>query len=167
MQKKLSPGISSGQILITDPDMLDTFTPRMRPCPVYDHSLTHSVYKHRDLGLIIMERSQDNLPFDPPRGETENAIAQIWARLFPETRIERNSNFFDCGGNSSLVLESLSRVNQLFGTSLTISDAYMNPTLREISSCIHTGRVQDDRIDLLQEAVLSTEIIARTERGHT
>ncbi|MFN5457254.1 AMP-binding enzyme, partial [Bradyrhizobium sp.] len=50
--------------------------------------------------------------YEPPQGETEEAIARIWAELLGVERIGRHDNFFALGGHSLLAIQVVSRLRQ-------------------------------------------------------
>ena len=53
--------------------------------------------------------------YEAPVGETEQALAEIWAELLGVERVGRDDNFFELGGHSLLAVRVVSRVRQALG----------------------------------------------------
>ncbi|MET4121765.1 amino acid adenylation domain-containing protein, partial [Bradyrhizobium sp. JR1.5] len=66
--------------------------------------------------------------YEPPRGETETALAQLWAELLGVARVGRHDNFFDLGGHSLLALQVLEQLRRR-GLILDLSVHFTNPRL--------------------------------------
>jgi hypothetical protein len=50
--------------------------------------------------------------YEAPVGESETALAQIWADVLKLGRVGRHDNFFQLGGHSLLVLKVISLLKQ-------------------------------------------------------
>ncbi|MGO3244264.1 MAG: amino acid adenylation domain-containing protein [Halomonas sp.] len=50
-----------------------------------------------------------DLPYDPPQGDIEIALAEVWAEVIGCKRVGRNDNFFELGGDSILSLQIVAR----------------------------------------------------------
>jgi amino acid adenylation domain-containing protein len=67
---------------------------------------------------------------DPPHGEAEQAVADIWREVLGTERIGRHDDFFALGGHSLLLLKLLSLLQQRFaGTSIAFADLISFPKL--------------------------------------
>jgi amino acid adenylation domain-containing protein len=73
---------------------------------------------------------------EPPNGEAEEILAQIWRELLYTGPIGRDDSFFELGGHSLLVIRMLFDANERLGSNLTVSDVYQNPSLRELAMCV-------------------------------
>ncbi|NIF65511.1 amino acid adenylation domain-containing protein, partial [Burkholderia sp. Cy-647] len=71
---------------------------------------------------------------DAPRGETEQAIATIWAEVIEidRARIGRSRNFFEVGGDSLLGLKVVARARKL-GITITPKQLFQRLTLAELA----------------------------------
>ncbi|MET4484315.1 thioesterase domain-containing protein, partial [Bradyrhizobium sp. F1.13.3] len=74
--------------------------------------------------------------YEPPQGEIETALAQIWAELLGLERVGRHDHFFELGGHSLLAVQLLSRAVDL-GLKFSAADLFQAPVLRELASKIH------------------------------
>jgi amino acid adenylation domain-containing protein len=69
--------------------------------------------------------------YQEPQGETERAIAAIWAEVLnlPIERIGRRDNFFALGGHSLLATRLISRIRSTLNVELPIYDLFEAPTV--------------------------------------
>ncbi|AIY42364.1 Peptide synthetase [Collimonas arenae] len=73
--------------------------------------------------------------FAPPQGETEIALAAIWAELLQIERIGRHDNFFSLGGHSLLAVTLMERMRQQ-GLQAEVRALFAAPTLAGLASAI-------------------------------
>jgi thioester reductase-like protein len=97
---------------------------------------------------------------ESPRGPVEEALAEVWQNSLGVVGVGRHDNFFDLGGHSFLVLTTLFRINEHFGSELTVTDFYRSPTIRDLAARIGGDTNEDAVIDLSKEAILDDEIVA-------
>ena len=71
--------------------------------------------------------------YEPPQGEVEEALAQIWSEILDVERVGRNDNFFELGGHSLLAIRLVGMVRARVSIDIEISDLYAFPTLRKLS----------------------------------
>ena len=71
--------------------------------------------------------------YEPPCGEVEELLAQIWTDLLRIARVGRADNFFDLGGHSLLVMQVASRMQNALGVRLPIKDLFELPVLRDLA----------------------------------
>jgi amino acid adenylation domain-containing protein len=53
--------------------------------------------------------------YEPPQGDIEQAIAQVWAEVLEIEQVGRHDNFFELGGHSLLAISSVSQVEKRIG----------------------------------------------------
>ncbi len=73
--------------------------------------------------------------YEPPVGETEAALAEIWAGILGVERVGRWDNFFELGGHSLLVVRLVERMRQR-GMHIDIAGLFMTPTLAEAAAAV-------------------------------
>jgi amino acid adenylation domain-containing protein len=78
--------------------------------------------------------------FDPPRTQSEEILAGIWAHVLKRERIGINENYFALGGDSirSLQIVALSRAR---GLHFTAYDLLKNPTVRQLARAANGAEV--------------------------
>ncbi|KAK3807010.1 MAG: Non-ribosomal peptide synthetase module [Benniella sp.] len=69
--------------------------------------------------------------YEEPHGETETAVARIWADLLHLDRVGRSDNFFALGGHSLLAVQMIERLRRA-GHTLAVSALFKTPTLSEL-----------------------------------
>jgi acyl carrier protein len=74
--------------------------------------------------------------YEPPRGETEEKLAAIWAEVLGVERVGRNDNFFELGGHSLLSARLVARLHAAMQSELTIRDVFQYPTLAAMAARI-------------------------------
>ncbi len=77
----------------------------------------------------------------PPRGATEERLAQVWRLLLPQDSISgsdlsREDSFFAVGGNSLLASRLMFRIREVFGIELGMASFYETPTLAACAAAI-------------------------------
>ncbi|PDT63929.1 non-ribosomal peptide synthetase, partial [Bradyrhizobium ottawaense] len=74
--------------------------------------------------------------YEPPQGEIEITLAQIWAELLDVERVGRHDDFFELGGHSLLAVRLLSRALDA-GFKFTAADLFQAPVLKELALKVH------------------------------
>ncbi|MBA2675394.1 non-ribosomal peptide synthetase, partial [Ramlibacter sp.] len=74
--------------------------------------------------------------YEPPQGETELALAGLWADVLKVDRVGRGDHFFELGGHSLLALQLLSRIQRDFSVALTLAPLFEHPTLAALAQVI-------------------------------
>ena len=79
---------------------------------------------------------------EPPRGQTESILSEIWAALLGLDAIDREASFFSIGGHSLLAVQLLARIKNTFGIELSLRELFEKPSLAGVSRLIDMGRNQ-------------------------
>ena len=74
--------------------------------------------------------------YEAPQGETEGALAAIWAEVLHVERVGRHDNFFELGGHSLSVMQMVARVQAVQGVNLAVRTVFAHPTLSVLASLI-------------------------------
>ena len=72
----------------------------------------------------------------------EQTIAETWAELLGQPRVERDSNFFSLGGHSLMAIQCLSRMRDKLPVVLSLSDFFENATVGAAGGFGHTAAVR-------------------------
>jgi acyl-coenzyme A synthetase/AMP-(fatty) acid ligase/aryl carrier-like protein len=78
------------------------------------------------------ERLEAGRTYDPPRTDTEKALADIWAKALETDHVGVNDDFFDLGGDSILQLLVVARAKEQ-GLEITPRDLFEHPTVAELA----------------------------------
>jgi amino acid adenylation domain-containing protein len=75
-----------------------------------------------------------------PSNPTEEVLAKHWAQLLHLERVGIHDNFFECGGNSLLATQVMSRVRQAFEVELPLRVIFESPTLAAFAARLEAER---------------------------
>ena len=83
--------------------------------------------------------------YEAPVGETEEALAGIWAEVLGVERVGRHDNFFELGGHSLLAVRVISRVRQVLEAEVALADLFSHPTVESLAARVSGSepRVQE------------------------
>jgi amino acid adenylation domain-containing protein len=76
--------------------------------------------------------------YEPPEGEVEEALAEIWADVLGMDQVGRHDSFFELGGHSLLAMQMAASVQADMQVELKISQVFKNPLLRDLAKRITT-----------------------------
>ncbi|MFT3775981.1 MAG: KR domain-containing protein [Minicystis sp.] len=85
-----------------------------------------------------------------PSTSLERTIAGIWREVLKVDSIDVNTSFFALGGQSILLIQVLSKLQQALGRDLTVVDLFRYPTIRALAN--HLGRAEPTRGSTLEKA---------------
>ncbi|MGB7433975.1 MAG: amino acid adenylation domain-containing protein [Candidatus Acidiferrum sp.] len=71
--------------------------------------------------------------YEPPEGQIETVLAQIWTDLLKLERVGRHDNFFELGGHSLLAVTLLERMRRA-GFRLDLQALFATPTLAQVAA---------------------------------
>ncbi|WKB55884.1 thioester reductase domain-containing protein [Eleftheria terrae] len=93
-----------------------------------------------------------------PRNADEQALLEIFGQALKQDDIGIDDGFFALGGHSLLAIALVYRINERFGSRLTVADVFMAPTVRQLAERLHGEAVADEPVDLAQAAVLPDDV---------
>ncbi|MGY2402552.1 amino acid adenylation domain-containing protein [Pseudomonas sp. SDO5271_S396] len=76
--------------------------------------------------------------YEAPQGDTEIALAELWAELLGVARVGRHDNFFELGGHSLLAVSLMGRLRRL-GWSADVKALFGQPTLAALAAALGGG----------------------------
>ncbi|KAF9945028.1 hypothetical protein BGZ72_001760 [Mortierella alpina] len=71
--------------------------------------------------------------YEPPKGNVESGLADIWAELLSLDRVGRHDNFFMLGGHSLLAVRMTGSVRSRLGLDLKLHTLFAAPTVAELA----------------------------------
>jgi len=85
--------------------------------------------------LAMDDRSrEDAMPRgETPNTETERVLAGIVQEVLGRERVGADENFFDLGGNSLLLVQVHSRIEEAFGREVAVVELFNHPTVRDLA----------------------------------
>jgi aryl carrier-like protein len=98
--------------------------------------------------------------YEPPQGEIETALAQLWQELLHVERVGRHDNFFELGGHSLLAITLVDRTRRE-GLHVDVSSLFVTTTLKALAELVTLesghSEVPPNRIPEPQESAVSDE----------
>ncbi|WP_438817608.1 phosphopantetheine-binding protein [Streptomyces finlayi] len=73
---------------------------------------------------------------DRPQGDTERAVAEVWADLLEAPGVGRSANFFGLGGDSLTATRVVQQFAKRFGVELSLRRLFNHPTIAEIAAVL-------------------------------
>jgi polyketide synthase PksJ len=93
-----------------------------------------------------------------PTGETEAKLLQIWSEVLGQEHISIHSNFFDIGGDSLKLLTVSSKIKNVLGKDVQVTDLTFYPTIASLAKFI------DPAVEAAQPAVQEVTEVAPPEK---
>jgi hypothetical protein len=82
------------------------------------------------------DKAQSSSEFAELSSDTEDLIAESWARLLKVDRVGALDNFFEIGGNSLIATQMVSRLRVMFQTDIRVEVVFDHPTVRELARIV-------------------------------
>ena len=96
-----------------------------------------------------------------PQGETETALAAIWADLLGVPLVARDDHFFRLGGHSLTATRMVARIETAFGRAVPLKAVFEAPTLRGFAAAVDAaGAAGGDEDRLARADALLAELDA-------
>ena len=72
---------------------------------------------------------------------------EIWKRVLLVSELSPTDSFFEVGGNSLKLISLIDKINEEFGTELSVADLYNNPSVKMITALITQDSAGDSSDD--------------------
>lgn len=91
-----------------------------------------------ELRRFLQRRPQKKGPSQHGKGYTpvEQEVYQVWQQLLPGEIFDKDDHFFDCGGNSLLLVELQNQLEKRFKLTLPMIEFFKHPTISEMAKVI-------------------------------
>ena len=110
----------------------------------------------------IEEQAAENAAQAPLANDAEETIAHIWQDLLGVSRVGRDSNFFDLGGHSLLLIKARNKLERAFAKEVPIVEMFRRPTVRGLAEYLAGGcETEPEPIIRSQEQVAAYKDSAR------
>jgi acyl carrier protein len=81
-------------------------------------------------------RPEQKVAFVPPRNNTEEMLASIWAEVLGIKEIGIDDDFFLFGGDSLHMIRVFSRIRDNTGIEISFGDFFDNPTIAKLAQLL-------------------------------
>lgn len=79
--------------------------------------------------------------------QLEERMMEIWKRVLLISELSPTDSFFEAGGNSLKLISLIDKINEEFGTELSVADLYNNPSVKMITALITQDSAGDSSDD--------------------
>jgi amino acid adenylation domain-containing protein len=76
--------------------------------------------------------------YEPPQGDVEQALAQIWQELLHVPRVGRHDNFFELGGHSLHGAKLVAKVAERLNVPISVVTLFQYPTIQEMALVVES-----------------------------
>ncbi|MFP2911034.1 phosphopantetheine-binding protein, partial [Pyxidicoccus sp. 3LFB2] len=101
-------------------------------------------------------------PYEAPRDEVEQQIADYWAELLHVERVGIRDNFFDLGGHSLLATRLVARLQADFDVELPLRAVFEKPTVADMALLVLEARAAQVDPEELEQMM---QELKRTQEG--
>ncbi|WP_394842178.1 amino acid adenylation domain-containing protein [Pendulispora brunnea] len=91
-----------------------------------------------------------------PRTPVEETLARIWADVLRVAKVGVNDDFFDLGGHSLLAIPLMHRIQQAFGTGLSLMDIFRASTVASLAALLSADRASSIVVPLRASSPAAT-----------
>ncbi|MFI0967512.1 amino acid adenylation domain-containing protein [Streptomyces sp. NPDC021080] len=84
----------------------------------------------------LRHTAQEPTGDDRPQGDTERAVAEVWAELLEAAELGRSANFFGLGGDSLTATRIIQQLAKRFGVELSLRQLFNHPTIAGIAAVL-------------------------------
>ncbi|MGR6765255.1 non-ribosomal peptide synthetase [Paenibacillus sp. T2-29] len=102
-----------------------------------------------------IQKFKETIEFDNITNLVCSKIKKIWCELLKIENVSIDSNFFEVGGNSLLLMDLHSHLHSQFNCEISIADLFQYPTIKQLSSYMESEK---------QNAHLKNKILSRASR---
>ncbi|USP13462.1 non-ribosomal peptide synthetase [Vibrio gazogenes] len=74
--------------------------------------------------------------YEPPQGDVEVQLAEIWSGLLGVSQVGRHDDFFELGGHSLIAIQLVSRIRVALGLEISLTTLFAHPVLSELAATL-------------------------------
>lgn len=100
-----------------------------------------------------------------PRNELEKAITAIWCDVLGYPQVGVNTNFFDVGGHSLLLIQVQAKVQSLADKPVAMLDLFRFPTVEGLAKLLSGHRAVDESFEHVRARAKKAEMAANQRRA--
>lgn len=103
--------------------------------------------------------NENNANFVAPRNELEQKLCNIWQNILGLKKVSINSNFFEIGGNSILLIRLVAKIKKELNLNLSLVDIFTYPNIKSLIEHL-TGNKEVNTINNKKRKSMSKNDIA-------
>lgn len=90
--------------------------------------------------------------------DTERAITAVWQSVLSNSDFDRNSSFFDVGGNSLLMAQVRAKLKKALGRDISMMELFRYPTVKTLAEFISGEEEKPETVAVIPNAKKSRDI---------
>ncbi len=103
------------------------------------------IYQYKDRKELLFHKNNHKKPTD----SFQRTVKEIWKDVLKVPEIDCNTNFFDLGGNSLLMVQVQSKINTAYEIEMPLVDMFQYSTITSMAEAIETFRLKGNAPVLL------------------
>ena len=116
--------------------------------------------------LSSYQRPSLNTPYEAPRNDIEEQVAEALQELLGIEKVGINDNFFELGGHSLLAIQAISRLREEFQVELPMRKfLFESPTVAGIAKLIEENQPSEDEQQEIADLLAEVENMSDEELG--
>ncbi|HEX9735614.1 MAG TPA: amino acid adenylation domain-containing protein, partial [Thermoanaerobaculia bacterium] len=96
-------------------------------------------------GAALYARPELASDYEPPQGEIEERVAELWREVLGVDQVGRRDDFFELDGHSLLATQVASRLREVYGVEVTIRQVLAEPTVAGMAAAVAAVRAGSGR----------------------
>ena len=85
---------------------------------------------------VLIAQKQKTSPENQGLSTVEEQVHRVWCSVFAVDHIDIDEDFFECGGDSILIVKLITELMQQYGYQLALTDVYAGPTIRQMAQIL-------------------------------
>ena len=108
-----------------------------------------------------------NQEYEAATNNVQKSLTKIFQDVLKLDKIGINDNFFEIGGNSLLVTQAVTKINNKFKSQFDIHTFFLNPNIKEIAKYLENGQSENinNQVSLESETVDANETYYCNQQG--
>jgi amino acid adenylation domain-containing protein len=96
-----------------------------------------------DRSALPPPRASESLAraYEPPLGDLEITLAEVWSDVLSVDRVGRNDDFFELGGHSLLAMRLIARIRQEFPVDVAVMDVLARPVFADLARYLEASTI--------------------------
>ncbi len=114
----------------------------------------------------LVDKAIKDVKVDVPVNEIEENLIKIWSGVLKLESIGVNDNFFEIGGNSSLMVQMLSQIEADYPGAINVTDPFETPTVRGLAQHIYKTVFKQESTSSIKTLELPERFFVNTAENY-
>ena len=114
----------------------------------------------------LVDKAIKDVKVDVPVNEIEENLIKIWSGVLKLESLGVNDNFFEIGGNSSLMVQMLSQIEADYPGAINVTDPFETPTVRGLAQHIYKTVFKQESTSSIKTLELPERFFVNTAKNY-